>query len=132
MGRAGALTYVYLDTQIVVWLAQGKIKKLTKLASRVIEDAGTVLVSGMALMELEYLRETNRVRGPAAGLVISSLGLVVCDLPFGEISSIAALHVGWTRDPFDRLIVANAYARAMAPLVTADGTIQQHYPRSVW
>ena len=98
MGRAGALTYVYLDTQIIVWLAKGERKKLTKLATRAIDEAGIVLVSGMALLELEYLREIGRAHGPAAGLVISSLGLVVCDLPLGEIGCIAALHVGWTRD----------------------------------
>ncbi len=132
MGRTVALTHVYLDTQILVWLAQGQRKKLTKLASCAIDQAGVVLVSGMALLELEYLREIGRVQGPAAELVISSLGLAVCDLPLGEIGRIAALHVGWTRDPFDRMIVANAYARGMAPLVTADTTIQQHYPRSVW
>jgi len=41
--------------------------------------------------------------------------LRLCDLPFPLIAA-AALDEKWTRDPFDRLIVANAKALAEAVL----------------
>jgi PIN domain nuclease of toxin-antitoxin system len=37
----------------------------------------------------------------------------------------------WVRDPFDRLIVANAKA-AGAPLVTRDERIHKHYSSALW
>lgn len=42
-----------------------------------------------------------------------------------------ALKESWTRDPFDRLIVANAKA-AGAPLITKDERIRKHYRRAIW
>jgi len=42
-----------------------------------------------------------------------------------------SLALIWTRDPFDRLIVATA-ALNQAPLITRDRRIQEHYARSVW
>jgi PIN domain nuclease of toxin-antitoxin system len=42
-----------------------------------------------------------------------------------------ALSETWARDPFDRLIVANARARD-AVLVTKDERILRHYPLAVW
>jgi len=37
----------------------------------------------------------------------------------------------WTRDPFDRLIVAHAAAND-ARLLTKDEKIRRHYKRAVW
>ena len=56
---------------------------------------------------------------------------VHCDIPFATIAS-AALDEKWTRDPFDRLIVANAKANGFAWLISADEAIRKHYPRTVW
>jgi PIN domain nuclease of toxin-antitoxin system len=50
------------------------------------------------------------------------LGLSICDLPFAEVS-ITSLQQKWTRDPFDRLIVAQALARG-ARLITKDRFIR--------
>jgi PIN domain nuclease of toxin-antitoxin system len=44
----------------------------------------------------------------------------------------AALEEKWTRDPFDRLIVANAKANGFAWLISADEEIARNYPRTVW
>jgi PIN domain nuclease of toxin-antitoxin system len=43
-----------------------------------------------------------------------------------------ALRCGWTRDPFDRLIVAQAKANDGAGLVMADTVIRKHYAGAVW
>ena len=61
----------------------------------------------------------------------SEVGLGVCTLPFGDVIG-SAMGEGWTRDPFDRLIVANAKAAGLAPLVTADENIRKNYIRAVW
>jgi PIN domain nuclease of toxin-antitoxin system len=42
-----------------------------------------------------------------------------------------ALEQSWIRDPFDRLIIAQANANEAA-LVTKDAEIRGHYKRSIW
>lgn len=58
------------------------------------------------------------------------LDLVECELPFGRVVDLAE-HIAWTRDPFDRLIVAYA-SLAQASLVTADHLIREHFSAAVW
>jgi PIN domain nuclease of toxin-antitoxin system len=41
------------------------------------------------------------------------------------------MHQKWVRDPFDRLIVAQASAND-APLITKDEKIRRHYKRAIW
>jgi PIN domain nuclease of toxin-antitoxin system len=88
----------------------------------------------MAYLELEYLHELGKTKFPARDLlkkVNHETNLRLCDLPFANIAA-AALDEKWTRDPFDRLIVANAKANGFAWLVSADESIRQHYPRAIW
>jgi PIN domain nuclease of toxin-antitoxin system len=123
----------YLDTNVVVWLAQGSLESLSARATALLETAN-LLVSPMVLVELEYLREAGRIRLPARDIqrkVEHELGVRLCDLPFSLIVS-AALDESWTCDPFDRLIVAHAKANGFAALISADEEIARHYPRTVW
>ena len=66
----------------------------------------------------------------ASKSMAAQLAVSVCDRPFGLIVEHArALH--WTRDPFDRVIVAQALA-VDAHLVTADTNIRDHVALAVW
>jgi PIN domain nuclease of toxin-antitoxin system len=56
------------------------------------------------------------------------IGLRVCDRPFSDVARQAAIE-GWTRDPFDRLIVAQARL-AKAALITRDTTMHANYAKS--
>jgi PIN domain nuclease of toxin-antitoxin system len=123
----------YLDTNVVVWLSGGKRNRLTKEALRLVNRAD-LLLSPIAFFELEILYELKRTRLPARDLfekVAHETGLRLCDLPFATVAS-AALVEGWTRDPFDRMIVAQAKANGFAWLITSDQQIPKHYPRAVW
>ena len=87
----------------------------------------------MAVFELEILFELGRVRESSAAVVSSldrEIGLAVCDTPFAEILD-RARTFAWTRDPFDRLIIANAMADG-AQLLTADETILANFKDAVW
>jgi PIN domain nuclease of toxin-antitoxin system len=55
----------------------------------------------------------------------------VCGPAFDEIAK-AALDETWTRNVFDRIIVAQAKVRGLAPLISADELIAAHYPRTIW
>jgi PIN domain nuclease of toxin-antitoxin system len=131
--RLGKPLIAYLDTHIVLWLTAGKINRLSSKAHGLL-DRSELLLSAMAFLELEYLRELGKTKYSARDLlekVSQEINLRLCDLPFAAIAS-AALDEKWTRDPFDRLIVANAKANGFAFLISADETIARHYPRTVW
>ena len=65
-----------------------------------------------------------------SSLLSDEIGLTVCDLAFALVAA-RARDERWTRDPFDRLIVAQAQVRG-APLLTRDDHIHRHYARAIW
>jgi PIN domain nuclease of toxin-antitoxin system len=122
----------YLDTHVLVRICQGEVSKLGREARKAI-DRNEVLASAAAILELEMLHEIGRLKitaPKALAMLATDIGLRVCDMPFRTIVD-HALTETWTRDPFDRLIVANAKA-AGAPLVTKDERILGHYSRALW
>jgi len=123
---------IYLDTHVAAWLFAGKTDALPQRARARIEE-NDLLISPAAILELQYLYEIERVAEPAQ-VVLDALGqeigLKVCDLPFPRVAG-AALSLGWTRDPFDRFIVAQASVQGAA-LLTKDRDIHDHYPHAVW
>ena len=123
----------YLDTNVVVWLAQGDLRRISPNAHSVLEQAD-LLISPMVLVELEYLYEVNRIRLSSRTVLLKvehEVGVRVCDLAFPRVAD-AAIDEKWTRDPFDRTIVAQAKANGLAPLISADEEIRENYPRTVW
>ena len=123
---------IYLDTHAVVALYGGEIKKLSDRGKKILDEK-QILISPMVVLELEFLREIKRIEVQALDIVntlAEEIGLKICPLPFSKIIS-QSLTENWTRDPFDRLIVAHARA-AKAPLLTKDGQIQDNYPQAFW
>ena len=124
---------LYLDTQVVVWLCEGQAEKLTPAARQAIE-ASELAISPMVLLELQYLFEIKRiVKGPLALIeqLQTLIGLKISDHPFPAVAH-AALSETWTRDPFDRMIVAQARSDSYAGLVSSDEKIRQNYSRTIW
>jgi PIN domain nuclease of toxin-antitoxin system len=123
----------YLDTNIVVWLAQGNLARISSRAQQLLEE-GELLISPMVLIELEYLFEVKRTILPSRDIQLKiehELDVRVCDLPFALVSAVA-IGEKWTRDPFDRIIVSQAKANGLATLISADTEIAQYYPRTEW
>ena len=123
----------YLDTQVVVWLAEERLERLTNTALDAVNEHDLV-ISPIVLIELNYLLQVRRIlRSPLdiAKQLRTQIGLEICQLTMADIAE-TALFENWTRDPFDLLIVANAKAGGYAPLLTSDEKIRRHYPRAVW
>ena len=122
----------YLDTHVVVWLYDGKREKLSPAAAERIQG-DSLLISPAVMLELELLHEIHRLTRTSQTIVGSlqeEIGLSICDVPFPEVVE-SAVHQKWVRDPFDRLIVAQASAND-AVLITKDEKIRRHYKRAVW
>ncbi len=123
---------IYLDTHVVVWLYAGAVELLSDRAREVIEGSD-LLVSPMVLLELEYLCETGRTTEhgePVLDHLDQVLGVDICDASFRHVARLAAT-LRWTRDPFDRIIVAQAMSRESL-LLTKDRSIRDNYTRAVW
>jgi PIN domain nuclease of toxin-antitoxin system len=122
----------YLDTHVVVWLYTGDSGKLSSAAAAHIQE-DDLFVSPAVILELEFLHEIRRGKAPASKVIEQlsrDVGLRVCELTFATVVE-DALQQKWVRDPFDRLIVAQASSNK-APLVTKDEKIRRHYRRAVW
>lgn len=123
----------YLDTSVAVWLSQGKVSSLSKDAKGLLRRAD-LFISPMVLVELELLYEIRRTKLRSREIQLKiehELGVKVCGLDFRSIVAVA-LGEKWTRDPFDRMIVAHAKTNGFAPLISADEHVAEHYLRTVW
>ena len=122
----------YLDTHVLVTVWLGKADKLGSAAKKAFSDRD-LMVSPAAILELELLHEIGRLQpraGKLIGDLVTQIGLRVCDLPFSTVVN-QALSESWSRDPFDRFIVAQAKANA-GRLLTKDERIHRHYSRAIW
>jgi PIN domain nuclease of toxin-antitoxin system len=132
MARTAKSGVVHLDTHIVCWLYEGRTELLTPAALSAIE-AGLLQVSPMVQLELTYLHEIGRInRGGSSVLdaLEKDIGLSVADISFAQVTKAAELLI-WTRDPFDRMIVAHCMM-ANAELVSKDQLIRKHFSKVVW
>ena len=123
---------IYVDTHVIAWLHAGRVNLIPPRAQRLIED-NPLLISPIVALELQYLFEIGRTGEPARRVLETlgrDIGLRLCDLPFPDVAG-AALRQTWTRDPFDRVIVAQAALRR-ASLITKDTGIRANYDRALW
>ena len=85
-------------------------------------------------MEIEGLFEIGRIsarrRDDCFAVSYDQIGLTVSEAAFLDVVE-AARSFAWTREPFDRLIVANAMADGVR-LLTADEMILRHFKDAVW
>lgn len=131
MGQQTVISY--LDTNVVIFLHSGNAARLSPRAIKQIENTN-LLVSAMVMLELEMLFEKGTIKFPASQILSDlnqQIGVSVCQLPMAVIIS-SALQVKWTREPGDRLIVANAIANNEAPLVSSDRRILERYANAIW
>ena len=132
MARTPESEVVHLDTHVVCWLYEGRTKLLSAPAAEAIEH-GRLFVSPIVGLELQLLHEIGRIsKGPEPVLrsLAADIGLQIEAASFAGVAA-QARELSWTRDPFDRLIVAQARL-ARSPLVTKDALIRKHYPAAVW
>lgn len=127
---------IHLDSHVLVWLYAREPERLSEIARECIRAGArehALAVSPVALLEITYLKEIGRL-GAAGPEVLSSLsrsiGLHEDETPFSQV--VATAHdLDWTRDPFDRLIAAQALCSG-AELITADETIRANLPSARW
>lgn len=122
VSRCAATLVILLDTNGLIWLvmAHARARPLMKSSAR-------MFVSPATLLEIQYLIEAGRLRFKRA-VQLSTLyedERWTIDDPPAVSWFETALDLGWTTEPFDRLIVAHARLRGWR-LATADAVILEH------
>lgn len=122
---------IHIDTHIFEALYKGWPRRIANRSRALIGDQA-VQVSPAVVFELFFVRRTTGIDDPYAA--IAELGayfdVSVAKTRFSDVVQ-DARHLAWTRDPFDRLIVANAAAEG-ARLVTKDELIRANFEGALW
>lgn len=122
----------FLDTHAAVAMYQGDPDAFGAAALDLIERAA-LFYSPIVRLELTFLHEIDRITVGAdelLGALNADYGVAPSRDDIGDVVS-ASLALSWTRDPFDRLIVATAQLHR-APLITKDERIRAHYRDAIW
>ena len=123
---------IFLDTHVAIWLYSGMLDLFKPKVLQLIND-NQVCISQIVRLEMKYLNEIGRINQHPDMIIdalIDEIGLVFSNNSIERIVS-QAIHLDFTRDPFDRVIVADAYINNSF-LITKDQNIRKNYKYAVW
>ena len=114
-----------LDTQVCLWFL-GKPTRVSHAARRALEDAEAVFVSAASVWEAAIKASMGKLDVNVAELIaqIEASGFNPLTVPFEHAARVASLPA-YHRDPFDRLLVAQAVHETMR-LLTTDQTLARY------
>jgi PIN domain nuclease of toxin-antitoxin system len=124
---------IFLDTHVVVWLYAKSLNLLSPKAKDEIDANDIIYISPLVILELEYLFEINRITVHGQEIIdylMDKINLQVCEQSMLKVVQKAA-DLKWTRDPFDRIIVAQALVNE-AGLLTKDKNILNNVKEALW
>lgn len=111
-----------LDSHILLWWSEATSDRLGLDVRAAIDNADAVHVSVVSVWELEIKRKAGRLDlGAFRWEMLDQHSVDVTSIDRDDALAAASLPLVH-RDPFDRMIVAQAMRRGLT-LVTADGTL---------
>jgi PIN domain nuclease of toxin-antitoxin system len=121
-----------LDTHAAIFLWEGRAE-IFGAGSRELLEQSVLLVSPLVRLEMGFLKEVGKLKtepDQILGSLTADYGAVLTDDSLEALIPLA-MSLSWTRDPFDRLLVATALLH-QTPFVTRDSRIHEHFPGAVW
>ncbi|MFH1761520.1 MAG: PIN domain-containing protein [bacterium] len=123
---------IYFDTHVLIWLYSGELNLFSKKSKELIESC-ELLISPIVSLELKYLMEIKKITVKPDTIINQlkrTIGIKICSKRFEQVIEESIKH-DWTRDPFDRIITAQASV-SNSKLLTKDRFILKHYKKAVW
>ena len=117
---------ILLDTHAILWILGGN-----RRVDGLVASGQSLLVSPVSLLEIRFLIEAGKVRIAERDWEARLRRDHRFRLDDCRISDVVAgaADLGFTRDPFDRLIAGHAVTRGYR-LATADDVLLEHLPRA--
>ena len=117
-----------VDTHLLVWLSMVS-SKLKPSARQILEDAGNIIhFSAISILEVAIKQQLGKPDFDAEAAVLRRM-LIELDFPELPVTGLHAAHVATLplihRDPFDRLLVAQASVEGYT-LLTVDEEIARY------
>lgn len=114
-----------LDSHVLLWFAQDDATLSSEVVRAIHDEAGRAVVSVASVWELEMKRAKGTLDVPAdMGVRLNPAGFDLLDVTLTHVVRAAELPAHH-RDPFDRMLVAQAQAEGLT-LVTADTAIKRY------
>ncbi len=113
-----------LDTQIVIWW-RTRDPRLSQAAMAAITNAGSVFVSAVSVIEAAIKISLGKLKLPepfSVGVDQSGFSRLPVTFEHGERLRVLPMH---HRDPFDRLLIAQALEEGLT-LLTSDGALKRY------
>lgn len=123
---------ILIDTHVVIWLYSGKIELLSEKAKQAIQE-NNLVISPMTRLELQYLFEIKKINKKPTEILSGlnkKIGLRILKCELSELVE-ESLKLSWTRDPFDRLLVAQSISTGIR-LLTKDQVLLKNYKLAFW
>ena len=121
-----------VDTHVLIWL-WGDRERLSSTALEILEDPrAPLIVSAVTRWEIAVKRGLGKLRVPARypGL-LDDQGFAALPITAAHADAVASLPAVEHRDPFNRLIVAQAKVE-MLPIISADSALDQYGIARLW
>lgn len=122
----------FLDTHAAIFLWEGRTEVFGP-GSRELLERSALHVSPLVRLEMGFLEEVGKLKvdpDHILGSLAADLGVTMTSDPLEALIP-HAMPLSWTRDPFDRLLVATALLH-QAPLVTRDTRIHENFAGAIW
>ena len=123
---------IFLDTHVAIWLYSGNLELFRSPVLKIIND-NQLCISQIVRLEIKYLNEIGRIKQQPEVIInslVDEIGLIFSDNNIGMIIT-QAIHIDFTRDPFDRIIVADASINN-SRLISKDKIIKKNYKNTIW
>lgn len=121
------MTAILLDTNALLWLVSTPDRIATSAREQLEDSANELFVSAASAWEIAIKTRLGRLEG---GGLLSGWGKILeamnaTDLAIDSADAVMAGQLSWDhKDPFDRMIVAQAARRGLA-IATSDKTLHQ-------
>lgn len=114
-----------LDTHVFLWVVTGS-RKLGVAAKRQISEAEQVYVSAASIWEIAIKSHLGKIEGDPDRLAsaVEESGFIELPVTMRHTVGVARLP-SHTRDPFDRLLIAQALSEPLL-LMTADRALEPY------
>ena len=124
-----------LDTHAFLWWYEGNSRMSLLARQAVDDDSNQVLVSAASAWEIATKHRLGKL--PSADPIASDIAGAIADQDFEELpitvaeAARAGALPGPHRDPFDRILIAQALSRDLL-LISTDAAFDQYHVRRLW